>query len=235
MSPLDAYATALDLPGTLIDSHYYGVYPALVTDNQDPDGQGRVKVKLPWSPDAGGGVYEAWARLATLMAGAGRGTWFIPENGDEVLVSFQGGDPRWPFVLGALWNGSDTAPESIDTDNDIRSIVSRAGIRITMDDTDGAVTLTLETPGGQRVSMADASSQITIEDANGNSCEFSPSGITITAATKLSISAATAEFDIGEVTVSSGIWTYSGAVTCDSMMSQSVIGATYTPGVGNIW
>jgi uncharacterized protein involved in type VI secretion and phage assembly len=235
MSGPDAYATALDLPAQLAASHLYGVYPAVVTDNQDPDGQGRVKVKLPWSPDPSGAAYEAWARLATLMAGADRGTWFIPEEGDEVLVGFQGGDPRWPYVLGALWNGSDSPPESMDADNNIRSIVSRAGIRITMDDTDGAVTLTLETPGGQRVSMADAGSQITIEDANGNSCELSPEGISITAATKLTISAATAEIDIGEVTVNSATWTYSGAIICDSLMSQAVIGATYTPGIGNIW
>src|SRR3954454_2165145 len=84
---------------------FYGVFPAQVSDNQDPDNQGRVKVKLPWSPDASGGAYETWARLSTLMAGGSRGTWFVPEVGDEVLVAFEGGQPRRPYVLGALWNG----------------------------------------------------------------------------------------------------------------------------------
>jgi uncharacterized protein involved in type VI secretion and phage assembly len=174
MTAFDAFGVALNLPRTLTESRYYGVYPAVVADNQDPDSQGRVKVRLPWSPDAsaGPGAYEAWARLATAMAGAARGTWFVPETGDEVLVSFQGGDPRWPYVIGALWNGKDDPPESMDAANNLRSIVSRAGIRITLDDTDGAVTLTLQTPGGQRVSMADAGSQITIEDSSGNSCEL---------------------------------------------------------------
>jgi len=225
----------LDLPSTLTASHYFGVYPAVVDDNQDPDGQGRVLVRLPWSPDAGGGAYKAWARLATTMAGSGRGTWFVPEIGDEVLVSFQGGDPRWPFVIGALWNGQDDPPESMDSDNNIRSIVSRSGIRITLDDTAGAVTLTLETPGGQQVSLADAGSQITVQDSNGNSCQLAPSGITITAANQLTISAATAEIDIGQVTVNSGIWTYSGVIQSDTLISSTVVGATYTPGVGNIW
>jgi uncharacterized protein involved in type VI secretion and phage assembly len=225
----------LDLPSALTASHYFGVYPAVVDDNQDPDSQGRVLVRLPWSPDASGGAYKAWARLATTMAGSGRGTWFVPEIGDEVLVSFYGGDPRWPYVIGALWNGQDDPPESMDSDNNIRSIVSRSGIRITLDDTDGAVTLTLETPGGQQVSLADAESQITVQDSNGNSCQLAPSGITITAASKLSISAATAEIDIGQVTVSSGIWTYSGVIQCDTLISSTVVGSSYTPGVGNIW
>jgi hypothetical protein len=83
--------------------------------------------------------------------------------------------------------------------------------------------------------MADGGSQITVEDSSGNSCELAPSGITITAASKLSISAATAEIDIGQVTVSSGMWTYSGVVQCDTMISSTVVGASYTPGAGNIW
>ena len=65
-----------------------------------------MKVRLPWTPDNGGAGYEVWARLATLMAGAKRGTWFIPDPGDEVLVVFEGGDPRRPYVVGALWNGA---------------------------------------------------------------------------------------------------------------------------------
>jgi hypothetical protein len=123
----------------------------------------------------------------------------------------------------------------MDSDNNIRSIVSRSGIRITLDDTDGAVTLTLETPGGQQVSLADSGSQITVQDSNGNSCQLAPSGVTITAASKLTISAATAEIDIGQVTVSSGIWTYSGVIQCDTLISSTVVGSSYTPGVGNIW
>ena len=93
---------------------FYGVYTALVTDIVDPDGQGRVRVKLPWSPDSEGSAYEAWARLATMMAGNDRGSWFIPDVEDEVLVAFEAGDPRRPYVVGALWNGQDAPPESMD-------------------------------------------------------------------------------------------------------------------------
>src|SRR5512140_3404016 len=82
-----------------LGGRWYGCHVAQVTDIKDPDGQGRVKVTLPWSADADGGRYEAWARLATLMAGNNRGAWFVPDVNDEVLVVFEGGDPRRPYVV----------------------------------------------------------------------------------------------------------------------------------------
>src|SRR5262249_40976203 len=93
---------------------WYGVMVALVVDIKDPDNQGRVKVTLPWSIDAGGVRYEAWARLATMLGGNNRGSWFIPDVDDEVLVAFEHGDVRRPYVIGGLWNGKDQAPESMD-------------------------------------------------------------------------------------------------------------------------
>jgi uncharacterized protein involved in type VI secretion and phage assembly len=232
---MSAVDVDLELSRSIVAGHYFGVYPAVVTGNQDPAGQGRVQVRLPWSPDAGGGTYEVWARLATLMGGDGRGTWFVPEVDDEVLISFQGGDPRWPFVIGALWNGRDSAPETMDADNNIRSIVSRAGIRITLDDTAGAVTLTLKTPGGQSVELTDAGSTITVEDSNGNSVELAPGGITVTSAAPMQVSAPSATFDFGTLTVNSAMSTFSGVVQCDTLIASTVVGASYTPGVGNIW
>jgi len=223
----------LDQAMTWPEGHYFGVYPATVSDNQDPSGQGQVRVHLPWSPDQAGRQYEVWARLATLMAGGNRGTWFIPEIGDEVLVGFLGGNPSRPYVIGALWNGQDHAPESIDANNDIRSITSRSGIKITMDDTNGAVTLTLRTPGGQTMTMADAGGSIEMSDSNGNSIQMNSSGITITAASQLTINAPTAQITAGQVTVDSAMWTYSGVIQCDSLISSAVVSATYTPGVGN--
>src|SRR5512139_2485392 len=95
-----------------LGGRWYGVFPALVTDIRDPDGQGRVKITLPWSPDSDGGRYEAWARVATLMGGSRRGSWFIPDVNDEVLAAFEAGDPRRPYVVGGLWNGQDNPPES---------------------------------------------------------------------------------------------------------------------------
>ncbi|MCI0496376.1 phage baseplate assembly protein V, partial [candidate division KSB1 bacterium] len=118
---------------TGLGGRWYGVFPALVSDINDPEGQGRVKVKLPWSPDTGNEVYEVWARLATLMGGNNRGSWFIPDVNDEVLIAFECGDPRRPYVLGGLWNGRDVPPESMDSsgNNYLKVLRSRNGVKIT--------------------------------------------------------------------------------------------------------
>src|SRR5712664_2558466 len=147
-----------------LGGRWYGVYPALVSDIKDPDGQGRVKVTLPWSPDPKGARYEAWARLATLMAGKNRGSWFVPDVNDEVLIAFEGGDTRRPYVVGALWNGNDTSPESMDgAGNNYKKVLrSRNGVKITLDDQDGQEQLVLETPGGQKITMKDGPGSIDI-------------------------------------------------------------------------
>ena len=102
-----------------------GVVVGVVTNTQDPAGLGRVKVKFPWLSDS---EESFWARVATPMAGKGRGFYFLPEVEDEVLMAFEHGDARFPYVLGALWNGQDKPPESNeDGKNNIRSIKSRSG------------------------------------------------------------------------------------------------------------
>jgi uncharacterized protein involved in type VI secretion and phage assembly len=216
---------------------YYGVYPALVRDIADPDGQGRVKVALPWSPDSDGAAYEVWARLATLMAGGGRGTWFVPDVSDEVLVAFAAGDPRQPFVVGALWNGQDAPPESMDGGgrNYIRSIHSRNGVKVTLDDNDGREQLVLETPGGQKLTLKDGPGAVEIVDANGNSVKLESSGITVTSSAKVTINASTAEVSAGMVTVNAGMSKFSGVVKCDTLITNSVVSSSYTPGAGNVW
>lgn len=113
-----------------------GVVIAKVTNNKDPDKLGRVKVTFPWMSDQN---ESYWARIATLMAGNDRGSFFLPEVEDEVLVAFEHGDLHYPYVLGALWNGVDTPPETnSDGKNNIRLIKSRSGHKIILDDTDGS-------------------------------------------------------------------------------------------------
>lgn len=216
---------------------FYGVYPALVTDVVDPDGQGRVRVRLPWSPDPSGQSYEAWARLATLMAGADRGSWFVPDPGDEVLVAFEGGEPRRPYVVGALWNGKDAPPEPMDGAgrNEKKILRSRNGVKITLDDADGRERLVLETPGGQKVTLEDGPGRIEVLDANGNSVELAAAGVTVVAASKLTVQAAQVEVTAGMVTVNAGMSKFSGVVQADTVITNSVVSASYTPGAGNIW
>jgi uncharacterized protein involved in type VI secretion and phage assembly len=114
-----------------------GVVIGIVTNIQDPDNLGRVRVKFPWLSDDD---ESEWARVTTLMAGKERGSVFLPEVDDEVLVAFEHGDMRRPFVIGALWNGVDVPPPEFINDgkNNIRMLKSRSGHIVKLDDTDGS-------------------------------------------------------------------------------------------------
>jgi phage protein D len=124
--------------GSSRDERISGVVCALVTNNDDPEQLGRVKLKFPWLSDD----YESdWARLATLGAGPDSGVIFLPEVNDEVLVAFEHGDMRRPYVVGGLWNGKDK-PRLGDGLFDTgavkrRGIVSRRGHRVLLFDADG--------------------------------------------------------------------------------------------------
>lgn len=116
-----------------------GVVVGVVTNNQDNDGLGRVKVKFPWLSDTD---ESWWARIAAPMAGKQRGAYFLPEVNDEVLVAFEHGDVRFPYVLGALWNGQDAPPlTNSDGKNNIRMIQSRSGHIVKLNDEDGKETI----------------------------------------------------------------------------------------------
>lgn len=122
-----------------VDNRVFGVVIGIVTNNQDPDKMARVKVKFPWLSDSD---ESHWARIATPMAGKDRGIYFLPEVDDEVLVMFEHGDVRFPYIIGALWNGKDTPPEkNSDGKNNIRLIKSRSGHIIRLNDENGKETI----------------------------------------------------------------------------------------------
>ena len=117
------------------NTHFYGVTVGIVTNNQDPENLGRVKVKYPWLSES---AESHWARLLTPMAGKDRGIYFLPEVDDEVLLAFEQGDINFPYILGALWNGQDKPPaKNDDGKNNQRMIKSRSGHQIILDDTAG--------------------------------------------------------------------------------------------------
>jgi uncharacterized protein involved in type VI secretion and phage assembly len=148
------------------DQRVYGVVVGIVTNNQDPDRLGRVKVKFPWLGDDD---ESAWARIASPMAGKNRGVFLLPEVDDEVLVVFEHGDMRFPYVLGALWNGSDAPPETnADGKNAVRVIRSRSGHVIRLTDADGGEKIEIiDKTGDNRVVIESASNTITVSAPNG--------------------------------------------------------------------
>jgi uncharacterized protein involved in type VI secretion and phage assembly len=82
----------------------------VVTNNNDPDQMGRVRVKYPSLSDS---EESAWARIATPSAGNARGLLMMPQVGEEVIVGFEHGDTRRPIVVGSLFNGSDKPGEEL--------------------------------------------------------------------------------------------------------------------------
>lgn len=142
----------------------YGVAVGLVTSNKDDEKLGRVKVTFPWRGENKDESY--WARVASLMAGNGRGMVFYPEVGDEVLVAFEHGDINYPYIIGALWNGVQKPPETnSDGKNNVRKIRSRSGHEILFNDDDKAKQEKIEirTNGGHKVVLDDTAGQEKIE------------------------------------------------------------------------
>jgi len=138
-----------------------GVATAKVTNNNDPEGLGRVKVTYPWR-DANDESF--WARRAVPMAGSGRGTFFLPEVEDEVLVGFEEGDLHHPFVVGSLWNGKDEPPtDNADGNNNVRMIQSRRGHKLLMDDAESGGKFEITTDAGHRIVLDDSSGSERIE------------------------------------------------------------------------
>jgi uncharacterized protein involved in type VI secretion and phage assembly len=115
----------------------YGVVVGVVTNTDDPDALARVKVSYPWLGDD---AESPWARVVTPMAGSSHGLVARPEVGEEVMVLFEHGDMRFPYVIGAVWNAANTPPEhrGADGDNNVRMIRSRSGHEIMLDDTSGS-------------------------------------------------------------------------------------------------
>ena len=158
----------------------YGVVTGVVTDNKDPEGLGRVKLKFPWLVEDD---ESNWAPVATMMAGNERGTWFLPEVEDEVLVAFLHGDLRQPFVIGALWNGKDKPPETnSDGNNDIRVIKTRSGHVLRFTDKDGGEKIELIDKGEKNSLVIDTSGDtITITSGKDIKLDAASGKITLNA------------------------------------------------------
>lgn len=156
------------LPGVI------GLHTGIVTDNEDPDGESRVRVKMPFVDNEDDGI---WARIALSDAGDERGLFFRPEIGDEVVLDFLYDDPRQPVILGMLHSSNRPTPLSPTNDNHKKGYTSRAQLKMIFDDE--IVETSFETPAGNKIILSDAKNGFTVEDENGNEIVTKPSGINI--------------------------------------------------------
>jgi phage protein D len=174
----------------------HSVVIGIVTNNRDPDGWGRVKVRFPTLP---GNEESYWARLVSPMAGDGRGFEFIPEVNDEVVVAFEHDDSHRPFILGSLWNGKDKPPQGSDKvvnsagKVEKRIIRSRSGHTITLDDSDSGAKISIvdkteknaiEIDSQNNAMTIKAQSKVEIQTQDGHKIILDSSGIKVEAAQK---------------------------------------------------
>ena len=143
----------------------------IVTNLEDPEGIGRVKVKLT---NRSTSDYETdWIRVLTPMSGSGWGMFFLPEVGDEVLVGFCDGDLCKPYVIGSLWSKEKVLPDTITVKenspyNDIRMIKTKSGHTITFGDKEGEENIQITTKGGINLQMNDKDNLIALSDKDNN-------------------------------------------------------------------
>jgi phage baseplate assembly protein V len=206
---MDAYASTSSVrAGDGV--HLHGVAIGIVSNINDPDGLGRVKVVLPWMADV---VETDWARVATPMAGKETGIYFRPDVNDEVLIAFEHGNPEMPYVLGGLWNGKDKPPVSDqDSSNNVRLIKSRGGSTIKFSDVKDDAQIQIIDSSGKNTIVIKASDNsititaggnITIQAGDKGKLTLSGNSIEITAKSSVTIEAEQA-MDIkakGELTV----------------------------------
>jgi len=152
-----------------------GLQLGTVHDTNDPDGQGRVQVAVPAILTDPPGFL--WARIASPDAGDKRGFCFLPEAGDEVLVGFVAGDPRYPVVLGRLHGSKNGLPDGF-KDVQKKGIISKRDARLVFSEADKP-SITISTPGGRTVVLDDDAQTITLSDKNKNKVTLDANGITI--------------------------------------------------------
>ena len=168
-----------------------GLHIGIVTQLQDdPDSEERILVKIPAIDKEDDGI---WARVARLDAGNERGTYFMPEIDDEVIVGYLNDDPRNPVILGMVHSSGKPAPLPASDDNHEKGIFTREKLKLLFNDE--LKSIEISTPNGNKILLSDDLGGITIEDENGNKIAMTSDGINMESAADFIIKAT------GDVTV----------------------------------
>ena len=212
---------------------------AEVVSVKDPDGLGRVQIRLLAFDGVPGQDAPVWARVAAPFAGNDRGAFLIPDVGDEVLVTFVNADPRFPVIVGGLWNGAAPVPEVLGGDGsrvDRWTLVGKAGTRIAIiEERPGQAVISLTTPGGVKAVFTDEGGGKIEMQAAGTTITVDSSGVSVQSGGKVQVQATQVDITSGQVNVNAVMSSFSGIVKCDVLQATTVVATTYTPGAGNVW
>ena len=210
------------------EGRWFGIYPAIVADLVDPLGTGRIQVRFP-SFGQDGNAVTAWARLLTPYADNGHGLQILPEVDTEVVVAFEAGDPRRPYIVGACWNGKAKPPETADSANNLRTWKTRSGSLLQFDDTQGGAKVTLSLESGHQVVLDDAAGEVSVTHSNGCKIVMDMAGkVTVTATGMVDVNAS-------QVNLHAPTVMCDNLLQCQTLIATSVVSTSYTPGAGNVW
>jgi phage baseplate assembly protein V len=155
------------------DKRFYGVVEGLVTQNDDPDQEGKVRVTFPWFDND---MISEWCRILQPYAGAGYGMFFVPEVGDEVVIGFAHGDMRLPIILGGVYNGKDKPSTHRDASTDQKVIRTKGGHQILLDDSKDSQEVKITTNGGHTVELDDQGQSVKIASSGGHAVTLDDQG-----------------------------------------------------------
>lgn len=162
-----------------------GLHAAVVRKlDGDPLKEYRIQIELPWMD---GKSKLLWARLSTMYATAGMGSFFLPEPGDEVLVGFMNQDPSHPVILGSIYGQKHKPPYEYEAKNNTKAIVTREKMRIEFDEEKKVITIS--TPGKNTVQMSDDGKHIKLTDENKNEITMDKGGITLSSSKDITLKA----------------------------------------------
>lgn len=213
-----------------MNSHVLGNLHSLqlaqVTDNTDPEGRGRIKIRLFATS------MEIWASVVVPSAGNGYGVSFVPRLEEIVVLAFV--TPEMPLVLGSVWAGNDSVPEDADPQEEHYVVRTPQATVLDFDDGNGPK-VELRSRSGYRISIDESSGGEIVVERGSQSVKLTPAAIEVRSSGSVTVDASSVTVNASTVTVNASMSRFSGVVQADTVIANSVVGTSYTPGAGNIW
>lgn len=214
-----------------MNSHIPGNLQSLqlaeVTDNADPENRGRIRIRFQSTG------LECWASVIAPSAGDGYGASFIPREGEIVVAAFA--SPDMPLVLGSIWTGRESRPQEADPQEEHYVVRTPSGTVMEFDDSSSGPSFEVHTRSGYSIRITESGGgEINIERGSQR-VTLTSSSIQVNSAGPVEINASNVNVSAGMVQVDAGMSRFSGVVQADTVIANSVVGTSYTPGAGNIW
>jgi len=190
----------------------------------DPQSRGRVQVTL-----LAAGM-DVWAACLVPSAGSSYGVALLPKTSEIVLVAFL--TPDQAFVIGSVWSGQNSAPSAAAPVEQRYAIITKYGNSFVFDD--AAKTVTLSTKTGNTIVLDDTANSCTVT-VGATTIQATTTAVTVNTSASVTLQSAAVTVTAPQVTVNAAMAQFSGAIQCDTLIANTVMGTSYTPGAGNIW